>query len=158
MCDAWVYVFLDRLLQKEIKVYLNDGTHEKFTITPSSTSVQICSQLLGDKYGGRLDWSIVEVWREEGIGNENNEKWSYSVSDMLTPSYGFSERTLEYHENLLKVYRKMENGNKDGNRVFMFRLADKMFDMYIYPHVSFRRVCAYTFFIWTIQPWSDEFL
>lgn len=65
-----------------------------------------------------------------------------TLSDTLTPSYDFSERTLEYHENLLKVYRKMENGNKDGNRVFMFRLADKMFDMFIYPHVSSHVVCV----------------
>lgn len=41
----------------------------------------------------------------------------------------------------------MENGNKDDNRVFMFRLADKMFDMYIYPHVSFRVIYAYTFYL-----------
>lgn len=141
MCDAWVYVFLDRLLQKEIKIYLNDGTHEKFTITPSSTSVQICSQLLGEKYGGRLDWSIVEVWKEEGIGMKNSKKLLHSLYITLTLSYCFSERMLEYHENLLKVYRKMENGNINDNRVFMFRLADKMFDMYIYPHVSF---CVFT--------------
>jgi len=50
-------------------VYNSDGTHQTVTVTPRSSSEQICSELTETVLFSPYEWSIVEVWKDEGIGN-----------------------------------------------------------------------------------------
>ncbi|XP_022176422.1 growth factor receptor-bound protein 14-like isoform X3 [Myzus persicae] len=92
---------------RDIKVYHIDGTYETVSVTQSTTSEQVCSQIGKKVFIQYYGWSIVEVWKDEGI-----------------------ERTLENHESVLTCYRRMEHEN---NRILVLQLNNKMFHMFKNP-------------------------
>jgi hypothetical protein len=94
---------------REIKVYHIDGTYETVSVTPSTTSEQVCSQIGKQIFSLFYGWSLVEVWKDEGI-----------------------ERTLEDHESVLICYHRMEYEN-EKNRILVLRLNNKMFHMFKQP-------------------------
>uniref|UniRef100_A0A2S2Q1S9 Growth factor receptor-bound protein 10 n=1 Tax=Sipha flava TaxID=143950 RepID=A0A2S2Q1S9_9HEMI len=98
------------LTNKEIKVYNIDGTYQSVLVTPELSSEELCSQLKKNILSDCFDWSIVELWKDEGI-----------------------ERTLENHESVLMCYEQM----KHENRTLELRISNKMFDMYKHPEVNF---------------------
>ncbi|XP_060854048.1 growth factor receptor-bound protein 14-like isoform X1 [Rhopalosiphum padi] len=91
----------------EINVYHVDGTYETVSVTPSTTSEQLCSQIAKKVICQSYDWSIVEIWKDEEI-----------------------ERTLENHESVLLCYQKM---GPEKNRILVLRLSNKMFHMFKHP-------------------------
>ncbi|CAI6365798.1 unnamed protein product [Macrosiphum euphorbiae] len=95
------------LTPREIKVYHADDTYETVLVTPSTTSEQVCSQIGKKIISQFYCWSIVEVWKDEGI-----------------------ERTLENHESVLLCHHRMEDKN---NRILVLRLNNKMFHMFKHP-------------------------
>ncbi|XP_025411266.1 growth factor receptor-bound protein 14-like isoform X4 [Sipha flava] len=101
---------------KEIKVYNIDGTYQSVLVTPELSSEELCSQLKKNILSDCFDWSIVELWKDEGI-----------------------ERTLENHESVLMCYEQM----KHENRTLELRISNKMFDMYKHPEVNFIEYSLY---------------
>lgn len=67
-------VYLIRLFQKEIKIYNINGSFRSVAATLQLSSEQLCSQLNKnihdeDNIKNGFCWTIVEVWKDEGIGN-----------------------------------------------------------------------------------------
>lgn len=56
------------LFQKEIKVYNIDGTYQSVLVTPELSSEEICSRLTKNVLSDCFDWSLVELWKDEGLG------------------------------------------------------------------------------------------
>lgn len=50
-------------------MYSNDGAYQTVTVSPGSSSDQICSQLTKNMLSNCFGWSIAEIWKDEGIGN-----------------------------------------------------------------------------------------
>ncbi|XP_015363380.1 PREDICTED: uncharacterized protein LOC107161473 [Diuraphis noxia] len=92
---------------RDIKVYHIDGTYETVSVTLSTTAEEVCSQIGKDFFSECFGWSIVELWKDEGI-----------------------ERTLENHESVLTCFHKMKNGK---NRILVLQLNNKMFHMFKHP-------------------------
>lgn len=50
-------------------MYNIDGSSQIVQVTPTKTSEQICLELNNKFYKDRFSRVIVEVWKDEGIGN-----------------------------------------------------------------------------------------
>ncbi|KAL5240501.1 hypothetical protein ACI65C_007911 [Semiaphis heraclei] len=92
---------------RDIKIYHIDGTYEKVSVTHSTTAEEVCSQIGKDFFSKCFGWSIMEIWKDEGI-----------------------ERILENHESVLTCFHKMKDGK---NRIFVLQLSNKMFHMFKHP-------------------------
>lgn len=53
----------------KVFMYNIDGSSRIVSVTPRMTSEEICSELGNNFYEDCISRAIVEVWKDEGIGN-----------------------------------------------------------------------------------------